>query len=280
MTGGASLSSQVPSDVVGLVGTLVPALGLEASWASGWPGASAWGTFVLAVALLNATPGVDLLLTVSRSLQAGARAGMSTALGIVLGCGVHALAAALGLAALMAVHAGALQAVQWLGAAYLAWLGLGMLRSALRSAQGHAGGDAQADPPCEAPDEPVTAGLARELRTGLLTNLLNPKVALFFMAFLPQFVPAGAPHPTAVMLALGAVFMLQSFLFLALLVALTVRMGGWAARLQGSGRAGRGRARAGALLQAAGGLLFLGLAARLAGGDLSVATAPVGGSAR
>ena len=93
-----------------------------------------------------------------------------------------------------------------------------------------------------------------EFRVGLLTNLLNPKVALFFLAFLPQFIPPQAPHKTAAFLALGAIFIVQSLLFLLAVVALTARL----SRLPRLARSARG-------LQAAGGLLFFTLAARLAG---------------
>lgn len=268
MSAGAALAP-------GAAGALIAGLGLEPSWARGWPSASAWGAFVLAVALLNATPGVDLLLTVSRTVQGGRRAGLAAALGIVLGCALHALAAALGLAALLSVHAGALQVVQALGAAYLVWLGAGLLRSALRRWRA-TGGPTEETVAAPAVRSSPSSGW-RDLRTGFLTNLLNPKVALFFMAFLPQFVPAGAAHPTAVMLTLGAVFVLQSFLFLALLVALTARLVRAAGR--GAGHPRR-RARLNAVAEGAGGLLFLALAARLLSGDLSGAAASGTGGPR
>lgn len=196
--------------------------------------------FALAVLVLNATPGVDFALTVGRTLQGGLRAGLAAAAGIMAGCVVHALAAAFGLAALLALHPQAFVALQWAGAAYLAWLGLQLLRSAWR------GGGA-----------PVAAagaaqGAWADFRAGLLTNLLNPKVALFFLAFLPPFVPAGSPSRTASFLLLGAWFVLQGGLFLALLVLLAARL----ARLGASGPARRA-------LEAAGGVLFIALAMRV-----------------
>ena len=197
--------------------------------------------FAAAVFVLNATPGVDLLLTVSRTLARGPRAGVAAALGINAGCVVHALAAAFGLAALLSLHPQAFVLIQWLGAAYLAWLGLGLLRQAWRSAPAAA---------------PVATGNAvplwAEFRTGLLTNVLNPKVALFFLAFLPQFVPAGSSDKTLSFLALGAWFVLQSSLFLLALVALAARLRRW----QTSVSARRA-------LGGAGGLLFIVLALRL-----------------
>jgi threonine/homoserine/homoserine lactone efflux protein len=206
------------------------------------PGPAELAVFAGAVFVLNATPGVDFLLTVSRTLQAGVRAGVAAACGIAAGCVVHALAAAFGLAALLALHPQALQLIQWVGAAYLLWLGLGLLREAWR-------GDAEA-PAGMAAAEPRS--LAADFRTGLLTNVLNPKVALFFLAFLPQFVPADAWSATASFLLLGAWFVVQGLLFLLVPVAASARL----RRLQARPAVGRG-------LQALGGLLFVALALRL-----------------
>ena len=207
------------------------------------PGASEAVVFAAAVFVLNATPGVDFLLTVSRTLQGGARAGMATVAGINAGCVVHALAAAFGLAAVLAVNPGAFKIIQWAGAAYLVWLGIGMLRQA-----GRAGADVAV---VGSPSAAVRSGWA-DFRVGLLTNVLNPKVALFFLAFLPQFVPAASPSQTASFLLLGLWFVLQSSLFSLALVALAAQL----ARLGGTGAARRA-------LNAAGGLLFIGLALRL-----------------
>jgi len=200
------------------------------------------GVFAVAVFVLNATPGVDFLLTAGRTLQAGVRAGVAAALGISAGCIVHALAAAFGLAALLALHPGAFRVIQWAGAGYLVWLGLGMLRQALRREA--AGPDAAA---------PVGArGDWAEFRTGLLTNVLNPKVALFFLAFLPQFVPATSPSKTLSFLLLGAWFVAQGTLFLLGLVALAAQVG----RLGARPALRR-------VLQGLGGLLFFMLAVRI-----------------
>ncbi len=214
------------------------------------PGPAELAVFATAVFVLNATPGVDLLLTVSRTLQAGVRAGLAAALGINAGCVVHALAAAFGLAALLALHPQALQAVQWVGAAYLAWLGLQLLRGAWRGAAQEGAADAA---------RPLRSAAA-DFRIGLLTNVLNPKVALFFLAFLPQFVPADTPSATASFLLLGAWFVGQSTVFLLGVVALAARLG----RAQASPATRR-------VLGALGGLLFIGLALRL------LRAAPAGG---
>ena len=199
--------------------------------------------FMTAVLVLNATPGVDLLLTVSRTAQSGVRAGLMAALGINAGCALHALAAAFGLAALLAWSAAAFGVLKWAGAAYLLWLGLGMLRGAWH------GGRALGAAPAAA-----RASAGADFRRGLLTNLLNPKVALFMLAFLPQFIPAVATQKTLAFLALGLLFIVQSTLFLLGVVLLTARL----SRLQALARSARA-------LQAAGGLLFIALAARLAG---------------
>lgn len=209
--------------------------------------------FMAAVLVLNATPGVDVLLTVSRTARGGVRAGLLAALGIAAGCALHVLAVAFGLAALLAWSAGAFTLLKWLGAAYLAWLGYGLLREAWRG-----GAAAPVDP------RPLPAvSAAAEFRRGLLSNLLNPKVLLFMLAFLPQFVPAQLPHKTAALLLLGALFVLQSLLFLLVLVALTARLARLARTpvLAGSGR----------WLQGLSGLLFVALAARLAGSRISPA---------
>ena len=206
------------------------------------PGLHDLGLFVAATFVLNATPGVDLLLTVSRTLQAGPRAGVAAALGINAGCVVHALAAAFGLAALLAVSAAAFAAVKWVGAAYLLWLAAGMARAAWR---GTAVAEASTSPP------PRSAW--QDFRIGLLTNVLNPKVALFFLAFLPQFIAPGTVDKTSAFLLLGALFVAQSLLFLLVVVAAAARL----RRLPSSPTAAR-------WLQGGGALLFAGLALRLA----------------
>jgi threonine/homoserine/homoserine lactone efflux protein len=199
--------------------------------------------FMVAVLVLNATPGVDLLLTVSRTLQGGARAGVAVALGIGAGCVVHALAAAFGLAALLAVSATAFHVVKWVGAAYLLWLAAGLARTAWRAA-----------PAATLPREAQRPAWA-DFRAGLLTNVLNPKVALFFLAFLPQFIAPHSPHKTLAFLGLGAIFVVQGTLFLLAVVALAAPL----RRLPASPTAGR-------WLNAAGAALFSLVALRLAAG--------------
>jgi threonine/homoserine/homoserine lactone efflux protein len=199
--------------------------------------------FALTALVLNATPGVDLMFTLTRTLQQGARGGLVAALGIASGCVVHALAATFGLAALLAASAAAFTALKWLGAVYLAWLAFGMLRDAARLAP---------EPAVPVARAPV-ASLGRTYRQALLTNALNPKVAIFFLALLPQFIDAAAPNKTAAFLFLGAWFVAQGFTFLALFTLLVAPLRRW--KPSDAWRRS---------LQASGGLLFAGLAARLA----------------
>ena len=200
--------------------------------------------FMATVFVLNATPGVDMMITASRTLQHGVRGGLATALGVSAGCVVHTLAAAFGLAALMSTSAAAFSVVKWIGAAYLVWLAFGMLRSSLAAGDGALAGELQ---PSAAP-----GGWAL-FRQGLLTNVLNPKIALFFLALLPQFIAAHAPDKTAAFLFLGAVMVLQGTVFLAAFVLLVAPL---------RRRTTRPLVRRG--LQGAGGILLFGLALRLA----------------
>lgn len=199
--------------------------------------------FVVTVFVLNATPGVDMMITASRTLQHGLRGGLATALGVNAGCVVHTLAAAFGLAALLSASAAAFALVKWVGAAYLLWLAIGMLRGALRR------GDAAA---LSVPGDTAASGWAL-FRQGLLTNVLNPKIALFFLALLPQFIDAQAPDKTAAFLWLGAVMVVQSTLFLIGFVVLVSHL----RRLQPPPAVRRA-------VQGAGGLVLLFLSARLA----------------
>jgi threonine/homoserine/homoserine lactone efflux protein len=174
--------------------------------------------FALTVLVVNATPGVDMAFTLVSTLRGGVRAGLAAAAGINAGCIVHTAAAALGLAALLAASSAAFAAVKWAGAAYLLWLAVGMLRAGLR-------------PPPAADAAPARsvahASAWATFRQGFLTNVLNPKVALFFLALLPQFIDADAPHQTAAFVFLGAWFIVQGFAFLALFVLLVAPLRRW-----------------------------------------------------
>lgn len=152
--------------------------------------------FLGVVALLTVTPGPDMLLVVRNGLNSGVRGAWRTGLGCCLGISVHATAAVLGLSAILAMSAEAYATVKLAGAAYLAYLGVRMLISAIMS------GDASAEAVESAP--PRACGAA--FRQGLVTNLLNPKITLLFLTLLPQFVAGDEPRlrTTAV---LAAVFL-------------------------------------------------------------------------
>lgn len=176
--------------------------------------------FILAGWLLNLTPGPDVLYIVSSALRNGVRAGLVAALGIVSGCFVHVFAAALGVGALLATSATAFTVLKWAGAAYLGWMGLRLLLAR--------GGS---------PVLPSAAGAGAEaprlwhvFRQGFLTNVLNPKVALFFLAFVPRFIAPGTEDKLSAFLLLGLLFNINS---------LPVNFGyawlaGWASRRVGA----------------------------------------------
>ena len=155
------------------------------------PDLSTWIAFAVASLALNLTPGPDMTYVIGRSLGQGSRAGMISALGISAGTLVHMLAAALGVGAVLRVWPIAYDMVRYAGAAYLMILGVRMLRKGW--AENRAAG---LDP------EPLWA----IFRQGVLTNVLNPKVALFFVAFLPQFVVPAKASIAWQILALGIYF--------------------------------------------------------------------------
>ena len=198
------------------------------------------GLFIAAGILLNLTPGPDVLYIVTHALKSGWRAGAVAALGITAGCFVHVTAAALGLSALMATSATAFTVLKWIGAAYLLWMGIRLLMS-------------------KATPLDLTAGLSevnlwRVYRRGFLTNVLNPKVAIFFLAFVPQFIAPEAPNKVLAFLLLGLIFNLNS---------LPINIGyawvaAWAARRVQTVQ------RAMHWMERAAGLLFVGFGLRLA----------------
>jgi threonine/homoserine/homoserine lactone efflux protein len=200
--------------------------------------------FALTVLVVNATPGVDLVFTLVSTLRGGVRAGLAAAAGIAAGCVVHALAATFGLAALMAASGAAFGVLKWVGAIYLLWLAIGLWRAGLRPASLTAAAPVGAD---------AAAAAGTLLRRGFLTNVLNPKVAIFFLALLPQFIDGAAPAKTAAFLFLGAWFVLQGLAFLAVFVLLAAPLRRW-----------QPRPSAARSLNLAGGSLFALLAARLA----------------
>ncbi|MEU6865704.1 LysE family translocator [Streptomyces sp. NPDC046876] len=160
--------------------------------------------FALATLVLVAVPGPNLIYILTRSVQDGGRAGIVSALGVETGTLVHVLVAVCGLAAFVTDHPIVFAVLRHAGAGYLAYLGVGALR---RPPSAVAAGDADAPPDRRRP--------IRVYRDAVLVNLLNPKVVLFFLAFLPQFLPAGlTPADTrSHMLVLGAVFLAIALAF-------------------------------------------------------------------
>lgn len=196
--------------------------------------------FIVSGLLLNLTPGQDTLYIVGRSVSQGRRAGLLSVMGIAAGTIVHTLAAAFGLSAILATSAKAFVAVKLLGGAYLVYLGVRMLLESAR-VTGHVKGFA--------PDRPWVV-----FRSALLTNVLNPKVALFFLAFLPQFVSPSAESRMLALLVLGGIFVFNGTLWCLVLV--------WAASAMS--RRLRERSTADLWLKRASGALFVGLGAKLA----------------
>jgi threonine/homoserine/homoserine lactone efflux protein len=198
--------------------------------------------FAATVFVLNATPGVDMALTVGATLRAGWRQGVAVVLGINLGCVFHTFAAASGLAALLAASAEAFTVVKLLGAAYLLYVAWGMARAGLAPSVA-----------TDAVQAPVPPTFGRGVWQGFLTNALNPKVALFYLALLPQFIDADAPHKTLAFVFLGLWFVVQGGLFSLALVHLTALA-----------RHLPARAAVGRTLNLGGACLFTFLAAKLA----------------
>ncbi|QNM95626.1 LysE family translocator [Chitinimonas koreensis] len=196
--------------------------------------------FIASGLLLNITPGPDSLYIASRAASQGFRAGSAAALGIGAGTLVHVLAAAFGLSALLAASSMAFTAVKLAGAAYLVWIGLSLLRSRAAAA-----------------DEPArlaAAPLATIFWQGFWTNVLNPKVALFFLAFVPQFIDPAAPSKALAFVFLGAVFDFNGMLWCHLLAFMAA----------GAGRRFKASARTAAWLNRGVGAVFLFLGIKLA----------------
>jgi threonine/homoserine/homoserine lactone efflux protein len=157
--------------------------------------------FIASGLLLNVTPGPDTAYIVGRSIQLGWRGGVVAVLGIEAGCLLHVFAAAIGLSALLAASSMAFTLVKWAGAAYLCFIGVKMLL-------------ARAPMPAATTVNGTGAiSLRQVFLQGALTNALNPKVALFFLAFLPQFVVTDSPHKAAAFTLLGLIFIFNGTLW-------------------------------------------------------------------
>jgi threonine/homoserine/homoserine lactone efflux protein len=168
--------------------------------------------FIVSGLVFTITPGPDIAYIAMRSVQAGWRGGAAATVGISSGCLVHVIACALGLSALLAASSAAFAIVKWAGAAYLCYVGITMLLSRPKAA-------ASAEPAKDA--GPLS--LAKVYWQGALTNVLNPKVALFFLAFLPQFVVVDAPDKGLALLLLGLIFVFNATLVCLCLAAFAAR---------------------------------------------------------
>lgn len=204
------------------------------------PGVHHYWLFVIAGVLLNLTPGQDTLFIIGRSITGGFRTGFAACLGILLGTCCHTLAAALGLSVLLATSATAFTVVKLLGAGYLVYLGLRMLLTR----------------PAALPQATRMAAVSPRaaLLQGALTNVLNPKVALFFLAFLPQFVDPNGPNRALAFALLGATFVVTGLLWSLVLVLAATQLQSFFGR----------RPAARLVMDRVVGAVFVGLGARLA----------------
>ncbi|WP_297816753.1 LysE family translocator [uncultured Paraglaciecola sp.] len=154
--------------------------------------------FLVAIALLTITPGIDTVLVIKNTSRSGGKDGVLTSLGICLGLFVHATFSAVGISAMLLQSAGLFLAMKWVGAAYLIWLGMGGLKAAIKGHAGIAIGDTDVR----------SFSVRRSLQEGFLSNVLNPKTAVFYLAFLPQFIdPQYSPFLQAMTMA-GIHFMM------------------------------------------------------------------------
>lgn len=210
--------------------------------------------------LLGITPGPDNLFVLVQSAQRGWRAGMAVVLGLCSGLVVHTAAVALGLAAVFAASAAAFTVLKYVGAAYLVWLAWLSLRPAAAQApavQAGAGqGEVGAASDVSAASLPERTGPSawRMVGRGMVMNLTNPKVVIFFLAFLPQFANPAHGSVALQIMVLGVVFMLATLMVFG---AVAVFSGAFGTLLLRSERAQR-------WINRAAGLVFLGLALKLA----------------
>lgn len=195
--------------------------------------------FLLAAVLVTASPGPDNLMVLGMGMSRGRWQGIAFGLGCALGCLSHTLLAVVGVSAVVAASPWAFTALKWAGGGYLVWLGVQALRSAGSGPVGSAPAPTQA--------------LQTLFFKGMLANAINPKVVLFFLSFLPQFV-VPAQGPVGWQLAqLGLLFTLQAALLFGLLGYFAGTVGGWLNR----------RPRAGLWLDRVAGLVFVGLGLKL-----------------
>jgi len=199
-----------------------------------------FGVFIVTGFILNLTPGPDTFYILGRSMAQGRSSGVASALGIGAGSIVHTLAAALGLSTIIAASATAFLAVKLTGAMYLIYLGFKMFFKRTSDAS--------------IPAKFDSTGFFAVFRQGLITNVFNPKVALFFLAFMPQFIEANSPTKFAAFLSLGLCFVVTGTLWCLCLA--------WFSSFLGNGL--RGSQLFSAMLNRMAGALFVFLGLRLA----------------
>ncbi|WP_299862983.1 LysE family translocator [uncultured Hoeflea sp.] len=199
-----------------------------------------WTTFFTAAVLLNLSPGPDFAFILAQTARGGRRPGFAAMFGIWTGALGHVAMAAVGLSTILATSATAFSVIKWAGAAYLIWLGVNAFRS---------GGAAAGDPVVVR--EPALLAIYRQ---GVLVSLLNPKVAMFFLAFLPQFVVVGA-GPNWAQLALHGILIVVIAAMIEPVLVLTGEK--VVAALKSNARTGR-------LMERALGVIFISLGVRLA----------------
>jgi threonine/homoserine/homoserine lactone efflux protein len=200
--------------------------------------------FLAASALLTIAPGPDIVYVLTRGIAQGPRAGFAAALGFATGCIFHTVLAAVGIAALIRSSDIAFNAVRYAGAAYLVWIGIQALRHR-SSFSVEAAGDAKA--------------LALIYRQSVIGNVLNPKVTLFFLAFLPQFVSVQAGHIGWQMALLGVIFMIQTVVIFGAVALFSGWLGAWIRRKPAIGER----------LNVFAGITFIALGIRVALPDLA-----------
>jgi threonine/homoserine/homoserine lactone efflux protein len=171
-----------------------------------------WLLFIVASLVLILTPGQDMILVMSRSIAQGAAAGVATAAGVSLGLVGHTLLATLGLGAILRTSEWLFIALKLVGAAYLVYLGVGLLRTKGAELVVHAS---------------ATRSLSRLFLDGALSNVSNPKVAIFYFAFLPQFVLPGAAYPTLAVFVLGLLYAALAFVVKGPVGYFAGRLSGW-----------------------------------------------------
>lgn len=198
-----------------------------------------WLLFFFASIVVIATPGQDMILVMSKALGQGTRAGVTTAAGVSVGLLGHTMLATLGLGALIRTSDWLFVTLKFVGAAYLVYLGIQLLRTSSAA--------------------PTSAVLARQSHlqlflTGAASNISNPKIAIFFFAFLPQFVAPSAVHPTLTVFVLGALFALLTFCVKGPVALFAGRLSSWFGQ----------RPQALLWLYRSSGLVMLGLSVKLA----------------